>query len=95
MTVIKLEDDYTIQALMAPMSEWEGLLDRMHAQQRGEVVNSMDALIQKATRLRGYADQRAGSDRGHAAGVVEANKLLAKVRKALGFTYPATAAVRF
>ena len=56
-----------------------------------EVINRLDSHIQHAARLRGYLDARYGSgcgDQGHATGVKWSNALVAKVRKALGFTYP-------
>jgi hypothetical protein len=55
----------------------------------GEAISELDAAIIHLTRLRGYLDGRYGhgcGDQGHADSVKSSNKLVAKVRKALGYT---------
>jgi hypothetical protein len=56
-----------------------------------DVVNELDAIIEHAARPRGYLEMRHGNgcgDQGHASAVKESNKLVAKIRKALGFVQP-------
>jgi hypothetical protein len=62
---------------------------------RLRAVDGLDALIQRATWARGYIGARCslGTDSGHEAGVREANKALFGVRKVLGYSYPAAAAI--
>jgi hypothetical protein len=55
-----------------------------------EVIIQLDSLIQHAARLRGYLDQRygyGGGDQGHERAVKKSNRVVARVRKALG-SYP-------
>lgn len=54
-----------------------------------DAIRELDAVIVQATRLRGYLDGRYGAgcgDQGHPASVKTSNALVARVRKALGFT---------
>ena len=56
-----------------------------------DAVRKLDSLIEALTRFRAYLEYRSGSgcsDQGHKAAVKAQNSLAAKVRKALGFTYP-------
>jgi hypothetical protein len=56
-----------------------------------EVIAELDMHIEGAARLRGYLEERYGSgcgDQGHAAGVKESSRLVTKVRRALGYSYP-------
>ncbi len=55
-----------------------------------DAVRKLDSLIEALTRFRAYLEYRSGSgcyDQGHKAAVKAQNRLAAKVRKALGFTY--------
>jgi hypothetical protein len=73
------------------MREWDYLQHNMNVETKGDCVRHLDALITRASMLRGYLDMRYGhgcGDQGHDSGVDEANKLATKVRKALGFTLP-------
>jgi len=61
------------------------------------VITELDEIIQRAARLRGYLDARYGhgcGDQGHDDGVKQSNQLVARVRKALGFSIH-KATVRF
>ena len=63
-----------------------------------EVISDLDAHIQGAVRLLGYVEQRYGNgcgDQGHADAVKESNRLVTKVRRALGFTHPDRGAISF
>jgi hypothetical protein len=78
----------------APPVHWETLMtlarSSKEAQWLGESVILLDNTIEKLARVRGYLDGRYGhgcGDQGHTSAAKESNRLAAKVRKALGFTY--------
>jgi hypothetical protein len=50
----------------------------------------LDALIERASRLRAYMDHRAMRTLDHAGAVKTSNRLANKVRKLLGYAYPST-----
>lgn len=80
-----------------PLVDLQETVNPMTMEGRRKIIDELDAVIQRAARIRGYVDMRYGSgcgDQGHVAGVKESNKLVNKIRKALGFTYP-KADVRF
>jgi hypothetical protein len=84
-------NELTVDLINAPALSWQEIIDKQLEQDAGiESLNAavweLDALIQKATRLRGYVAARCNGD--HLAGVKESNKLVRPIRKALGFTVP-------
>lgn len=77
--------------LKLPPAKWEAAADRMATRDRSEIVRELDALLDKAARLRGYFDERHGygcGDQGHKSAVKECNRLGAKIRRTLGYSYP-------
>lgn len=77
--------DMAERLLCAPMVEWAAL--RYEVQQRGpgaalQVERELDAIIQQATRARGYVQHVHGP---HPEAVNRSNCLVAKVRRALGY----------
>jgi len=73
-----------------PMTHWSSV-GELKPQAQHEVIRHLDAVIERAVRLRGYLDERYGygcGDQGHKAAVKTSNKLAKRIRKALGFTYP-------
>lgn len=56
-----------------------------------ELVDTLDTMIERLARFREYLDTRHRSgcgDQGHGKAVKDSNKMAAKIRAALGFTYP-------
>ncbi len=56
-----------------------------------ELANWLDSMTERCARLSGYLEARGATgcgDNGHAEGVKQSNKKVAKVRKAIGYTYP-------
>lgn len=76
--------------LRSPMVTWQECVEQYAPGFQHEMIRDLDGLIERAARLRGYMDERYGhgyGDHGHKDGVKSSNKLAAKIRKALGFTY--------
>lgn len=66
-------------------------ITRLPMSARQSLCRSLEAICVRAARIIGYLEARGVSgcgDGGHADGVTESNRVAAKVRKALGFTYP-------
>jgi hypothetical protein len=85
------ESDALLDALLnsAPV-EWQYLVTAK-PETLGRCITGLDALMEKSARLRGYLDGRYGhgcGDQGHKDAVKMSNRLLNKVRKALGFIFP-------
>jgi hypothetical protein len=75
---------------LAPIG-WQAQVDKLTSSQKQELSNWLDSVIERSARLRAYVDARGAvgcGDGGHNDGVKEGNKLVRKIRKALGFTYP-------
>jgi len=95
---VREEADVLLDALLnsAPVERNQLVMaspDTLH-----RAITGLDALIEKATRLRGYLDGRYGhgcGDQGHGSAVKESNRLVVKVRRALGFTFPERGALSF
>lgn len=71
--------------------ELQGKVDAMNGIVRGEVAKELECVALTAVWRAAYVEARYGSgcgDQGHETAVRDANKLLVKVRKAMGFTYP-------
>ena len=78
----------TAELLEMPLKDWDAAFSgpKYSAQ---EVERECACLIHAATRLMGYAQARGATgcgDHGHRAAVKEQNKLVAKIRKAMGYT---------
>jgi hypothetical protein len=83
--------------LVSSMAAWRAQLDELDASRRDELVSELDAIVERAARLRAYVDAynpdfRFNPDPYHTAtshtfAVKASNTLAAKVRKALGYTY--------
>lgn len=72
-----------------PMTTWS-TVGELTPEFQHAMIRYLDGEIERAARLRGYLDERYGhgcGDHGHKDGVKSSNKLAAKIRKALGFTY--------
>lgn len=80
----------TLQLLMdtAP-THWEALPDTVRREAIAEHVSNMQAMIQCATLLSVYLDERTDMGASHGQAVRRANSARRKVRKALGYSYPA------
>jgi hypothetical protein len=83
----------TLELLDAPAMSWQKIAEQQVEQGNEGLKNlqnavwELDAVIQKATRLRAYLWARSqGFD--HVKGVKESNKLVRPIRKNLGFTIP-------
>jgi hypothetical protein len=73
-----------------PMTHWH-TAGTLTNEAQSEMIRYLDGEIERAARLRGYLDERYGhgcGDHGHNDAVKSSNRLAAKIRKALGFTYP-------
>jgi hypothetical protein len=86
--------DQLINTLLsgAPVN-FEKLVDGASSADLGRAISALDAIIEKSARIRGYLDGRYGhgcGDQGHKDSVKSSNKLVNKIRKALGFTFPGT-----
>jgi hypothetical protein len=57
-----------------------------------QICSEIDTTMQRSAMLRAYLETRLGLDgtgaHPHKDGVKEANRLLVKIRRALGYTYP-------
>lgn len=56
-----------------------------------DAIRQLDGMIQALVRFRAYLDERYGhgcGDQGHASAVQNQNTIVAKVRKAMGFSIP-------
>lgn len=85
-----MDTSNNISLLDEPMVNWKDAATALKPEALVDAVRSLDSLIERAARLRGYLDGRYGhgcGDQGHADAVKMSNALAAKVRKALGFTY--------
>ena len=78
--------------LDAPLVELSELQHGFYNETRQEVVEYLDALIEKAARVRAYLDVQSefhgttGSK--HNKAVAKGNKLVATIRKMTGYSYP-------
>lgn len=80
---------YPYNALLDnPLVQLDATVSAMASDERHHFSRMLDAVAERAARIRGYLDMRGvlGSDRGHAAGVKASNTLATKIRKALGYT---------
>ena len=80
-----------------PPAEMQELCDGMKTAERGKASEELQSLILAAAWRYAYVDARYGAgcgDQGHESAVKAANKLLAAIRKAMGFTYPERGAIR-
>jgi hypothetical protein len=83
--------------LVSSMAAWRAQLNELDAARRDELVSELDALIENAARLRAYVDTYQPGfqfnpspelgERNQKAAVKASNRLAAKVRNALGYTY--------
>jgi hypothetical protein len=77
--------------LESPMVQWAELQHGMFTETKQEIVGYLDALIEKAVRLRGYLDHQAReghTDGKHRGAVQQSNYLACKVRAVLGYSRP-------
>jgi hypothetical protein len=88
------EADALIDALFnsAPV-EWKYLMMASPETLR-EAVTGLDAIIEKAARLRGYVEAHEAG-KAHEAAVARSNRLVTAVRRALGYAYPKAGEVTF
>lgn len=80
-----------LDVMALPPSQWRERVEAMSPADRGNMEGSLDALIQRATLLAGYAEFRFDTgcgDQGHDYSAEKANEKLVKVRRALGYSYP-------
>lgn len=85
-----------MDTLHKPITEWPALLEAHPDKQ--ELEQSLSALIQRATLLEAYLSHRWNTgcgDQGHDASARHAERVLGRVRKALGFSYPNNLPTRF
>lgn len=87
MNEMSQEQTAVIEFLLAPPTEWEELWEGMTPYQQARLADQLDGYCVWAARAASYAEtMRNGGE--HADAVKAQNKTAAKVRKALGFTYP-------
>lgn len=79
-------EDKTVELLEAPMIDWYAISAKLTNEERAEVSRLLDSKIEEAARLRGFIE--ALNHGARPAAVTASNNLAAKIRKALGFTYP-------
>lgn len=78
------------ELLDVPVNQWAEVLETVKGD-RQELEAQLSAVIQRATLAEAYLSHRFNSgcgDQGHEASAKQANRVLVKVRKALGFSYP-------
>lgn len=83
--------DKVTTLMEAPAVEWNNFQAGLSSEDKGECIRHLDAVIQRASMLRGYLDARYGhgcGDQGHNDGVKQANRLVSKVRKVIGYSIP-------
>ena len=83
--------------LNRPISEWQDALEAASAGARQETEEELSALVQRATLLEAYVAHRWNTgcgDQGHESSATEAQRVLVRVRKALGFSIPANTPLR-
>ena len=83
------------ELLTIPPVDWEKCFDTMPNALRGDAAGMLDAFAQRAAEMSGYASGRYGNgcgDQGHDNSVRLAHQVLKGVRRALGYTYPASGA---
>ncbi len=83
------------QFLETPMVEWPDRQHGLYNETKQEMVCELDALIERACRLRAYLDTRSlerwdgiPTDQIHAKAVRRQNALATKVRRLLGYSRP-------
>jgi len=80
--------------LARPIAEWPQAIQSHQGKTVGalqDVESELSALIQRATLLNAYLSRRYNTgcgDQGHESSAKHARRVLVKVRKALGFSYP-------
>lgn len=77
--------------LSMALADMRAVADRMYHVDAGEYARTLDAIAVKAARMAEYLESRGGDgcgDSGHEAAVSASNRRAARVRKALGYTYP-------
>lgn len=85
-----------IELLALPPVVWNDHLSEMSIEERQEIASSLSHILERAALAHGYIDGRfLFGDGTHERGVKAGNALRAKVRKALGFTYPKAAEFTF
>lgn len=78
-----------LRILEAAPVTWDSKVSKLSMSDRQELERTLSDLCQRAARLIGYLEARGTTgcgDGGHADGVKESNRRVAKVRKALGYT---------
>ncbi len=84
-----------IDLLSAPTSAWAGLAAGL--QHKQDVEAELSALIQRAALLEAYIARRWNTgcgDQGHEASAKHAGRVLVRVRKAIGYSYPGNTPLR-
>lgn len=85
-------EDKARTLLDAPMVEWSDLQHGYFPETKQEIVAHLDALIERASRLRAYLDarvQRTGDNSAdHERAVRKQNGFAKKIRRLLGYSYP-------
>lgn len=88
MTPTEAKDNKFLTVSLADAAK---LCEGMKASELDEACRELDHLTVMTARMSAYLSMRSGhgcGDQGHDAAVKHQNKVAAKVRKALGFTYP-------
>lgn len=85
-----MKEDIILSTVSIPLVHLREVAERPEFKKGlDQTIRELDALIEKAARVRGYLDGRYGhgcGDQGHEDSVKLSNRLTAQVRKALGFT---------
>lgn len=71
-----------------PLSELPNLVEQYSASELSELSKEMERFSLNLIRIASYLDSRCYDMNDHDGAVKEQNKLIAKVRRAMGFSYP-------
>ena len=80
--------------MQKPAAQWRALLEKATPEQRAELEAELFGLMQRMAVLGAYVARRYNTgcgDQGHEASAKHAQRVLVKIRRALGYTYPAQA----
>lgn len=90
----------TLRLLKRSANDWPQHLKRLQGTKPGamaDVASELAALIQRAALLHAYVEHRYNTGCGehnHVDSAKKANRMLVRVRRALGYTYPENVGIR-
>lgn len=90
-----MKQELVLQHLTSPPATWDKTVTSLSDNEKADLFSELDAMAQRSAMLAAYIALRINTDNGHDAAVKAANKKLAQVRKALGYTYPESGCFNF